>query len=86
MHIQEVGQQLLTVTYRTDRHALDRLAPEPLHVAEPTVRFEVMRMPGLSNECGTEIPFRVGFDVMPRDRLPHPAVQCLADSALRLRI
>ncbi|MFE5096555.1 acetoacetate decarboxylase [Streptomyces sp. NPDC056638] len=38
-------REYLTITYRTDPRALDRLVPAPLEVAEPTVRFEVMRMP-----------------------------------------
>jgi acetoacetate decarboxylase len=38
-------REYLTITYRTDPQTLDRLVPEPLRVAEATVRFEVMRMP-----------------------------------------
>ncbi|MDH6706634.1 acetoacetate decarboxylase [Kitasatospora sp. MAA19] len=38
-------REYFTITYRTDPQTLDRLVPEPLHVDEPTVRFEVMRMP-----------------------------------------
>jgi acetoacetate decarboxylase len=41
-------REYLTITYRTDPDALHRLVPEPLHVAEPLVRFEVMRMPDVT--------------------------------------
>lgn len=45
-------REYFTITYRTDPQALERLVPEPLRAAEPTVRFEIMRMPdttGLGN-------------------------------------
>ncbi|MEV7187418.1 acetoacetate decarboxylase [Kitasatospora sp. NPDC093102] len=38
-------REYLTITYRTDPQVLERLVPQPLRVADPTVRFEVMRMP-----------------------------------------
>ncbi|MGW1102462.1 acetoacetate decarboxylase [Streptomyces sp. NPDC002540] len=38
-------REYFTIVYRTDQRALERLIPEPLRVAEPTVRFEIMRMP-----------------------------------------
>ncbi|MFE6684887.1 acetoacetate decarboxylase [Streptomyces sp. NPDC057743] len=38
-------REYLNIYYRTDPEALRRLVPEPLTVAEPVVRFEVMRMP-----------------------------------------
>ncbi|MFF2964057.1 acetoacetate decarboxylase [Streptomyces sp. NPDC057963] len=38
-------REYLTITYRTDPQTLDRLVPAPLEVGEPTVRFEVIRMP-----------------------------------------
>jgi acetoacetate decarboxylase len=38
----------LTITYRTDPRALDRVVPPPLKVLDPTVRFEVMRMPDVT--------------------------------------
>ncbi|MFB7914475.1 acetoacetate decarboxylase [Streptomyces sp. NPDC056061] len=41
-------REYLSITYRTDPEVLDRLLPEPLSVAEPLVRFEVMRMPDVT--------------------------------------
>ncbi|MFJ4850159.1 MULTISPECIES: acetoacetate decarboxylase [unclassified Streptomyces] len=38
-------REYLDITYRTDPEALERLVPAPLRVADPTVRFEFMRMP-----------------------------------------
>ncbi|GAA2250840.1 hypothetical protein GCM10010430_37170 [Kitasatospora cystarginea] len=38
-------REYFTITYRTDPRPLERLVPEPLRIAEPTVRFEVIRMP-----------------------------------------
>ncbi|MFF3565604.1 acetoacetate decarboxylase [Streptomyces sp. NPDC002574] len=38
-------REYLNITYRTDREALERVVPAPLRVADPTVRFELMRMP-----------------------------------------
>jgi acetoacetate decarboxylase len=39
------GREYLTIVYRSDPDALRRLVPEPLQIAEPLVRFEVIRMP-----------------------------------------
>jgi acetoacetate decarboxylase len=41
-------REYLNITYRTDLEALRRVVPEPLRVAEPLVRFEVMRMPDVT--------------------------------------
>ncbi|MCS0637734.1 acetoacetate decarboxylase [Streptomyces sp. LP05-1] len=41
-------REYLNITYRTDPEALRRVVPEPLRVAEPLVRFEVMRMPDVT--------------------------------------
>ncbi|MGW2965055.1 acetoacetate decarboxylase [Streptomyces sp. NPDC001220] len=41
-------REYLNITYRTDPGALERVVPEPLRVAEPLVRFEVMRMPDVT--------------------------------------
>jgi acetoacetate decarboxylase len=43
-----VDREYLSIVYRTDPAALDRIVPEPLRVTEPLVRFEVMRMPDVS--------------------------------------
>ncbi|MGW0629516.1 acetoacetate decarboxylase family protein [Streptomyces sp. NPDC002758] len=45
-------REYFTITYRTDPRVLERLVPEPLRVAEPTVRFEVMRMPDTTGSRG----------------------------------
>ncbi|MGW7242361.1 acetoacetate decarboxylase [Streptomyces sp. NPDC054804] len=41
-------REYLNITYRTDPGALERVVPEPLRVAEPLVRFEVMQMPDVT--------------------------------------
>ncbi|KNB52797.1 acetoacetate decarboxylase [Streptomyces caatingaensis] len=41
-------REYLTLTYRTDPGALRRIVPEPLAVADPLVRFEVIRMPDVT--------------------------------------
>ncbi|MEU9382827.1 acetoacetate decarboxylase [Streptomyces sp. NPDC048279] len=41
-------REYLTITYRTDPAALERVVPEPLRVTDPLVRFEVMRMPDVT--------------------------------------
>lgn len=38
-------REYLSIVYRSDPEALRRVVPEPLEIAEPLVRFEVMRMP-----------------------------------------
>jgi acetoacetate decarboxylase len=40
-----LDREYLTIVYRSDPEALRRVVPEPLEIAEPLVRFEVMRMP-----------------------------------------
>lgn len=42
------NREYLNITYRTDPDALRAVVPEPLEVAEPVVRFEVIRMPDSS--------------------------------------
>ncbi|TQF02779.1 acetoacetate decarboxylase [Kitasatospora acidiphila] len=54
-------REYLNIVYRTDPVALRRLVPEPLEIAEPLVRFEVMKMPdttglGSYTEAGQAIP------------------------------
>jgi acetoacetate decarboxylase len=38
-------REYLNIVYRTDKHVLKHLLPEPLVPTEPLVRFEVMKMP-----------------------------------------
>lgn len=38
-------REYLSIVYRSDPEALRRVVPEPLEIADPLVRFEVMRMP-----------------------------------------
>ena len=60
-----VNREFLVVTYRTDPDALRAVVPEPLQIAEPTVKYEFIRMPdstgfGDYTESGQVIP--VVFD------------------------
>jgi acetoacetate decarboxylase len=38
-------REYFSIVYRSDPEARRRVVPEPLQIAEPLVRFEVMRMP-----------------------------------------
>jgi acetoacetate decarboxylase len=56
-------REFFTVTYRTDRDALERVVPEPLTFDEPLVKYEFIRMPnstgfGDYTESGQVIPVR----------------------------
>lgn len=56
-----INREYLNITYRTDPDKLKRLVPAPLELAEPTVKFEFMRMPdstGFGDYCeaGQVIP------------------------------
>ncbi|WP_448638267.1 acetoacetate decarboxylase [Geodermatophilus sp. URMC 63] len=42
------GREYLNILYRTDAEAMRRVVPEPLTVADPLVKFEVMRMPDVT--------------------------------------
>jgi acetoacetate decarboxylase len=42
------GREYLNILYRTDAEAVQRVVPEPLTVADPLVKFEVMRMPDVT--------------------------------------
>ena len=42
------GREYLSILYRTDVEAVRRVVPEPLTVADPLVKFEVMRMPDVT--------------------------------------
>lgn len=62
------GREYFTITYRSDPDVLRQLVPEPLAVAGPLVRFEVIRMPDVSGlgdytECGQLISVRHGQEV-----------------------
>jgi acetoacetate decarboxylase len=43
-----VDREYLSITYRTDAAALERVVPEPLKVPEPLVKFQFIRMPDSS--------------------------------------
>ena len=42
------GREYLNILYRTDAESMRRVVPEPLTVADPLVKFEVMRMPDVT--------------------------------------
>jgi len=78
------NREYLNITYRTDIEALRRAVPEPLTVAEPLVRFEVMKMPdvtglGSFSESGQII--RVEYEGEPADYLHCMYVDSLASIA-----
>jgi acetoacetate decarboxylase len=43
-----VDREYLSITYRTDPAALERVVPEPLKVPDPLVKFQFIRMPDSS--------------------------------------
>ncbi|QGM47520.1 acetoacetate decarboxylase [Methylocystis heyeri] len=54
-------REYFTITYRTDREALERVVPEPLTFDEPLVKYEFIRMPnstgfGDYTESGQVVP------------------------------
>ena len=56
-----VNREYLIITYRTDPQKLREVVPEPLHVDEPLVKYEFIRMPdstgfGDYTESGQVIP------------------------------
>lgn len=56
-----VNREFLIITYSTDMEALRAVVPEPLEVADPIVKFELIRMPdstgfGDYTESGAVIP------------------------------
>jgi acetoacetate decarboxylase len=56
-------REYFTITYRTDRDALERVVPEPLTFDEPLVKYEFIRMPnstgfGDYTESGQVIPVK----------------------------
>lgn len=77
-------REYLNITYRTDRDALCRVVPEPLTVAEPLVRFEVMRMPdvtGLGSFTESGQILRVEYEGEPADYLHAMYVDSLPSIA-----
>jgi acetoacetate decarboxylase len=40
-----IDREYMIITYRTERHILERIVPEPLEPVEPIVRYEFIRMP-----------------------------------------
>nr|BBH85441.1 acetoacetate decarboxylase [Thermosporothrix sp. COM3] len=58
-------REFFTITYRSEKDALQKVVPEPLEIDEPLVRFEVIRMPdttglGSYTEAGQVIRVRCG--------------------------
>jgi acetoacetate decarboxylase len=58
-------REYIIISYRTDPDALAAVVPEPLHAAEPVVKYEFIRMPdstgfGDYTESGQVIPVRLG--------------------------
>jgi acetoacetate decarboxylase len=77
-------REYLNILYRTDVEAMRRLVPEPLQVAEPLVRFEVMRMPdvtGLGSFTESGQVLQVEHEGEPADYLHAMYVDSLASIA-----
>ncbi|MFG1477167.1 acetoacetate decarboxylase [Xanthobacter sp. V4C-4] len=58
-----IDREFLTITYRTDRAALEKVVPEPLEIVDPIVKYEFIRMPdstgfGDYTETGQVIPVK----------------------------
>ncbi|MBS2938435.1 acetoacetate decarboxylase [Nocardioides sp. J2M5] len=65
-----VDREYLNITYRTDLDAFRAVVPEPLEVADPVVRFEVIRMPdssGLGDYTESGQVLRVTHEGRPAD-------------------
>jgi acetoacetate decarboxylase len=77
-------REYLNITYRTDADAMRAVVPEPLVVAEPLVRFEVMKMPdvtGLGSFTESGQILRVEMDGEPADYLHAMYVDSLGSIA-----
>ncbi len=77
-------REYFNIVYRTDPEALRAVVPEPLTVAEPLVKFEVMKMPNVTglgsfNESGQVL--RVEYEGQPADYLHAMYVDSLASIA-----
>ncbi len=78
------GREYLNILYRTDAEAMRRVVPEPLTVADPLVRFEVMRMPdvtGLGSFTESGQVLRVEYEGEPADYLHAMYVDSVASIA-----
>jgi acetoacetate decarboxylase len=78
------GREYLNILYRTDADAMRALVPEPLTVADPLVKFEVMRMPdvtGLGSFTESGQVLQVEHDGEPADYLHAMYVDSLASIA-----
>jgi acetoacetate decarboxylase len=67
-----IDREYLNIVYRTDAEAMRKVVPEPLTVAEPLVKFEVMRMPnvtGLGSFTESGQVLRVEYEGQPADYL-----------------
>lgn len=74
-------REYLTIHYRTDPDAMRAVVPEPLQVAEPVVKFEVMHMPdvsGLGSFAESGQVLRVEYEGQPADYLHAMYVDSLA--------
>ena len=63
-----IDREYMIISYRTDRELLERIVPEPLHVIEPVVRYQFVRMPsstGVGSYTGSAqmIPVRFKGEV-----------------------
>jgi acetoacetate decarboxylase len=79
-----IDREYLNIHYRTDPEAMRRVVPEPLTVAEPLVKFEVMRMPnvtGLGSFTESGQVLRVEYEGQPADYLHAMYVDSLASIA-----
>jgi acetoacetate decarboxylase len=77
-------REYLNIVYRTDAEAMRRVVPEPLTVAEPLVKFEVMKMPnvtGLGSFTESGQVLRVEYEGEPADYLHAMYVDSLASIA-----
>lgn len=77
-------REYLNIVYRTDADAMRALVPEPLTVADPLVRFEVMRMPdttGLGSFSESGQVLQVEYQGEPVDYLHAMYVDSLASIA-----
>jgi acetoacetate decarboxylase len=77
-------REYLNIVYRTDPQAMRAVVPEPLTVAEPLVKFEVMKMPNVTglgsfHEAGQVL--RVEYEGQPADYLHAMYVDSLASIA-----
>lgn len=78
------NREYLNIHYRTDPEALRRVVPEPLEIADPVVKFEVMSMPdvtGLGSFTESGQVLRVRYDGQDADYLHAMYVDSLGSIA-----